>query len=119
MNLDTIAELSAKQIAAINTYLDEMNRQVFTEKQINFLADVDANDPLNLADECACIRGYFADLSDSELIGKTAHGVAADEDNQLAGAAYGVILVTCQNPNADVLLLNAEFEPLFIDYVRF
>lgn len=145
--IETIAQLEDDQISAINAYLMQHNIEVFTAKQIEFLKNLDDLDVLSLASGCAVVRGYLGDFSGRNFIGRNEEGLSikqaldkyedsldkddyepndlaeliADKTNELESevAAHGIILFTGKYAESEILFLNKDFAPIYMNYVRF
>jgi hypothetical protein len=139
-----ISSLASGQIEAINAFLHANNKLQFDKGQLAFLANIDTADALGLADCVSFLRGRFDCTSGDGCIGLNAEGVSAedaykayvttldaedydDSDYQklLADfyaqataetAAHGLTLHNAVNASTDVLYLNSNFEPLFIEF---
>lgn len=147
INYETISDIEPVQIEAINEFLKAHNLSGFSTAELELLRNLESLDLLGMAQCCGTIKGYVADLSDCSVLRKNEDGFTFDqimqeyksslneedyEPSDLAEmvadkqaetkaeiVAYGIFLGTNKEAEADVLFLNADLTPIYIDYVRF
>lgn len=146
--INNITQLDEADISRINQFLADNNQQVFTQAQINFIANRDELDVLGLATHCNLIRGYFGSfshihnsplysdvngydydtLADEELEGVNKEDYSEADYSDLvkeikakykASVAESGIILSSGTGESDVLFLNLRAEPIFIKHVVF
>lgn len=133
-------------INAINDYLIKNGMSAFSEAQLAFLQNVRENDPLNLLNACAAVRGFFGHLLDDDFIGRDKDGLSLDQimenyrnslnteqlepeklekrlsehqaQAELTIITSGIILESSQWAESDVVFLNSNHEPIHIGYTN-
>lgn len=142
-----IGQFEDQVVEAINAFLNSKHQAVFEADQIHFLNNIGAMDVLGLRDCAGVIRGYLGDFSGRHYLGINADGrslfqikdnfekslnkddydpsdleaLIANHSNEaeLTISTYGIILNSNKNSETEVLFLNKDYQPLYLNYVRF